>query len=164
MSTSAPASVAAAAVRTMSWANWLYSPSGRINRTKFWLGIAIHWGIWLATSLFGMFVAYEQVHSGGLVSWILLLPILASLWGILALLLKRIRDREKTAWMVVPMVLIPAILGVFLRRTELDGPVAIVLGLAGFGLWLWGFVEIGFLEGTEGENEFGLDPVGVRLG
>jgi uncharacterized membrane protein YhaH (DUF805 family) len=60
-----------------------------------------------------------------------------SLWIGVALMLKRAHDREKGGGWVVFFLLVP------------------VVG------WIWGFVELGFLDGSPGSNRYGPSPKGV---
>jgi hypothetical protein len=38
----------------------------------------------------------------------------------------------------------------------------LVLDLAAWVIWLWGFIELGFLRGTSGDDRFGPDPLSHR--
>ena len=45
----------------------------------------------------------------------------------------------------------------------MEGGLAIILGLAGFGISIWALVELGFLRGTVGPNQYGPDPLEGRV-
>ncbi len=64
---------------------------------------------------------------------------LVFLWPSLALGIKRFHDRDKSGWWVL-IGLIP-IIGFF-----------------------WLLIELGFLEGTKGPNQYGPDPLGSGMG
>lgn len=70
------------------------------------------------------------------ITWILAILII---WPSLAIAIKRWHDRNKSGWWVL-IGLIPIV-----------GPI-----------WVW--VECGFLPGTVGPNEYGLDPLGPIAG
>ncbi|MCH8899533.1 MAG: DUF805 domain-containing protein, partial [Acidobacteria bacterium] len=60
---------------------------------------------------------------------------LAMIWPSLAISIKRWHDRDKSGWWVL-IGLVPVIGGI------------------------WALVETGFLAGTSGPNQYGLDPLG----
>lgn len=70
----------------------------------------------------------------GFTSTLYYLVSLAVLWPFLAVSVKRWHDRDKSGWWVL-IGLIP------------------VIG------WLWLLIELGFLLGTEGPNQYGPDPL-----
>jgi uncharacterized membrane protein YhaH (DUF805 family) len=90
---------------------------------------------------------------------------LATFWPGIAVLIKRVHDRDKSAWFVIlPVVLlIPAVIGVAIGEiaggNSGAGIFAGVAALAMFGVIIWFFVEFGCMRGTIGPNRFGPDPV-----
>jgi uncharacterized membrane protein YhaH (DUF805 family) len=115
---------------TMDWGYLFTSFEGRINRGKFWAGYVV---LWIGT---GIVVGILSAVLGDSASfWVLytiavVLIVLASL----ALQVKRWHDRGKSGWWVL-INLVP-IIGFF-----------------------WSLIEVGFLPGTPGPNEFGPDPL-----
>jgi len=112
----------------------LFSFNGRIRRQQFWLatlGVAIVY-IVLATILSML------IRSGGamgMIGGILgLVVLVAYLWALFAIQVKRWHDRDKS-W------------------------VWIFVGIITFGLWT--LIECGFLDGTPGPNKFGPSPKGL---
>ena len=71
--------------------------------------------------------------------WLFSLLSILLIWPSLALSIKRWHDRNKSGWWV------------------LIGLVPIIGGL-------WALIETGFLPGTVGPNEYGLDPLGPSAG
>ncbi len=108
-----------------------FSFDGRIPRKVFWLhGIL---GIF-ATTLVASFVL--GILSGILGEWVMVLSIplfVPLIWAYLGIYIKRWHDRNKSGWWILIMF-IPFIGG------------------------LWMLVECGFLQGTEGDNQFGPEP------
>ena len=105
----------------------LISFDGRINRLPVWLffvGIGVTQ--WVLTLIFGVDNALGQSVLG--------LFSIVVIWPLLAVLIKRWHDRDKSGWWVL-INLIP-IIGV---------------------IWTW--IECGFFRGTEGPNRFGADPL-----
>ena len=84
---------------------------------------------------------------------------IAIFWSNLALAAKRLHDRGKSGWWVIPFFYLPKFLG---KRTyseiEGSGPwwLAVIGGLA---LSIWAVLELVFLRGVVGENQYGPDPL-----
>jgi uncharacterized membrane protein YhaH (DUF805 family) len=90
---------------------------------------------------------------------IMLILYIPFLWVGLALGVKRLHDRNKSGWWLLLFWVLPGILqGV----GEQVGTAGIVLSLAGLGISIWGLVEMGFLRGTVGPNQYGSDPLEGR--
>ena len=71
--------------------------------------------------------------------------------------IKRLHDRDKSGWWLLAFYLVPALLdGV--GRT-MNSPV--IFGLASLAVSIWAIVELGFLRGTTGPNQYGPDPLVV---
>jgi uncharacterized membrane protein YhaH (DUF805 family) len=96
---------------------------------------------------------------------------LAILWPGIAVLVKRIHDRDKTGALVW-LLYAPVVLAVFLTIAALiaafaDGSEgAVTLGLMSAFSWIavavigiWFFIEFGCLRGTIGPNRYGPDPI-----
>lgn len=119
---------------------------GRINRQKWWLGLIalmiVQWIVYAVLMIvFGGSMmnvnpddpaAMEQMMSSMTVPMIVLLLIF--LWPSLALYAKRWHDRGKSGWWTL-IVFVP------------------IIGA------IWALVELGFLAGTEGPNQYGPDPL-----
>jgi uncharacterized membrane protein YhaH (DUF805 family) len=105
------------------------SPDGRINRKQFWLWLV------LPLSVIEILLALVDVKTGnynselsvGLFSGIFAL---VTLIPIIIVYIKRFHDRDKSGWWVL-IALIP------------------VIGA------IWMLIELGFLKGTPGPNQFG---------
>lgn len=117
---------------------------GRINRQKWWLGlIALVVVQWILMLILGVVIGGGMMAGGDPanpeISMAALLPLiivmLVFLWPSLAIYTKRWHDRGKSGWWTL-IILIPFIGGI------------------------WALVELGFLRGTEGANQFGPDPLG----
>jgi uncharacterized membrane protein YhaH (DUF805 family) len=120
---------------------------GRINRQKWWLGLivlmVVQWIFYIVIGMIfggGMMVGMdpENPESVSRAMSALMIPlfilILIFLWPTLAIYAKRWHDRDKSGWWSL-IILIPLI-----------GPI-------------WVLVELGFLRGNEGPNQYGPDPL-----
>lgn len=138
-----------------------FSFMGRSSRLGFWrtqipllLILAVFWsaGFMLAES-----TGVDWLSALGLVAFV---PVQ---WAGAALLFRRLHDRNKSAWWIVPFYVAPLMI-VLAARAPLDqGAKAVVelLSLPALALLLWGYAEIGFMSGTRGKNRFGPDPRGA---
>ncbi|MEY9282435.1 DUF805 domain-containing protein [Bradyrhizobium yuanmingense] len=80
------------------------------------------------------------------------------LWVYLATAIKRLHDRDRSGWWLVPFFVVP---GLFNQFSDLlpDTNVMLLFNLAASMLWLWGLVEMFCVPGTVGDNRFGPDPL-----
>ncbi len=83
------------------------------------------------------------------------------LWVYFATAIKRLHDRNKSAWWMIPFFVIPVLLDQFEDRLPDSYPL-LALNLAAATLWLWGVIEMCVLKGTTGPNRYGADPVAQR--
>ncbi|QCK85540.1 DUF805 domain-containing protein [Phreatobacter aquaticus] len=130
----------------------LLTVDGRIARQDFWIGFAV---LFVAGLLNGLII--------GSISWILASVVsIAMLFPAYCLSIKRSNDRGHPqmyvqgffaynfAVQILTLVGIIGFLGSF---------IAMLLGLIALGLAIWMLVDLGFLEGTKGPNQYGADPV-----
>ncbi|MBI1682446.1 DUF805 domain-containing protein [Caulobacter hibisci] len=121
----------------------LFGASGRIRRRDYWLlSIAANVSIALidilqTLALGGWNVDMLGSEPSGLSGVISILLYVPTVWIGIALMLKRCHDRNKGGGWVAFFILVP------------------IVG------WIWSFVELGFLDGTQGRNRFGPSPKGV---
>jgi uncharacterized membrane protein YhaH (DUF805 family) len=157
----------------MSFGQVLFGFSGRINRAKYWLA-AVFWTV-VFILLVGIILVIigrgssdfsgddigaviASLGLGILLFVVVLIPMLVS-W--LAVGIKRLHDRDRSGWWIVLFYFVPAVLDGIGRSSQSD-LIALVLSLAGFGIAIWGLVELGFLRGTVGPNRYGPDPLSVE--
>lgn len=127
---------------------FLLSFEGRVTRYDWWvryfvplLGLNVLFGIFdaaLGTQFFGVILS------------------LAMLWPGLAITAKRLHDRGRTGWLqALPLGLV--ILAIVLAFAS--GTLGAVLGVVAGIVSIWFIIEIGFLRGTRGKNDYGEDPL-----
>jgi len=123
--------------------------SGRISRQPWWLGLIglaiVQWAVWFVLSMvLGLNTAIDPTDQAAAAALAgkMMVPIiilaLVFIYPTLALYTKRWHDRGKSGWWTL-IVLVPIIGGI------------------------WALVELGFLKGTTGSNQYGADPLGGRL-
>ena len=144
---------------------------GRINRAKYWLALLILFMADVMLSLLGLAIGKGTPFQ--IISYAVNLAIFAST---LALGIKRLHDRDRSAWWLLLFYVGPflvalsgwlllwATAGSFgdLRVVSLFMLRLCLLG--GIALAIWGSVEIGFRRGTAGYNRFGADPLAKKRG
>ena len=162
-----------------SFGRFYFSAAGRISRSQYWLRFILpYFVIYLVLQIM---VAISGAGSAlnAIVSVIILIFSLIVIWPSIAILIKRMHDRNKSGWYIL-FIIIPGIifsillfawLGVAIIAAaagEIEtagvslgalGILVIILGVIMLGLNIWFFVEFGCLRGTIGANRFGPDPV-----
>jgi uncharacterized membrane protein YhaH (DUF805 family) len=140
---------------SIDWKYLFTSLEGRIGRKIFWIGLAVLIGVGLPIQLLTIAIAGE--YAGLTVSLALLYP------GF-ALNVKRAHDRNRPAWIIsLFYALIIAI--VFMQIFELetvDGELTIPFAIVGSVFVLAAIaltIDLGFLRGTPGKNQYGPDPL-----
>jgi uncharacterized membrane protein YhaH (DUF805 family) len=168
----------------MDWTWYVFGFQGRINRAKCWLaGLIIF--CWMAFLILlmeavtylvgGTIVAFgfdlddifrlidpasfRALSSTDLVS--LLFQMVGTplfLWVYLATSIKRLHDRDKSGWWMVPFFVAPGLYGQFADRLG-TSTLAMLIGAAALAFSIWGVIEMYFLKGSKGPNRFGADPL-----
>ena len=80
------------------------------------------------------------------------------LWIYLATAIKRLHDRDRSGWWMIPFFVVP---GLYDQFSDLlpDSYWMLPFTLAASILWLWGLVEMFCRHGTSDDNRFGADPL-----
>jgi uncharacterized membrane protein YhaH (DUF805 family) len=79
-------------------------------------------------------------------------------WIFLATTIKRLHDRGRSGWWIVPFFVVPGLFGQFSDLLP-DSKWVLPFSLTASSLWLWGFVEMFCITGSTGSNRFGPDPL-----
>ena len=108
---------------------------GRLRRRDYWLIILAKYVVSITIFLVVLAVTGDTGGNGfgplKIAQFAMMVP---SLWISIAITLKRCHDRDKGGGWVAFFWLVP------------------IVG------WIWGLVELGFLDGTQGRNSFGKSP------
>jgi uncharacterized membrane protein YhaH (DUF805 family) len=168
----------------MDWTWYLFGFEGRINRAKCWLAglIIVCWMIFLsALTLAGGIVSGGEITFGfdtndifGVIdpasypslSWKDLPPLLVKvigtplfLWVYLATSIKRLHDRDKSGWWMVPFFVVPGLYNQFANRFGDYWIAALPFALIAIVFCIWGFIEMYCLKGSRKTNRFGPNPL-----
>ena len=163
-----------------------FSLNGRISRSQYWLRFVVpYMVIYFILEIIGA-IAGSGSDLYIAISIVIFIFSLVMFWPSIAILIKRIHDRNKSGWwslflylptLIFTILLIAwvgtAIVAIAAGGTDSVtdaalpalgglGILVIVVGLAALGIDIWFFVEFGCLRGTIGSNRFGPDPVGRR--
>ena len=146
----------------------LFSFQGRINRKPWWLAslavgaVAVVVIIAIVLAAGGAILSNDPFAAvgalGGLIAVVIILFV-PLIWIGLALSAKRLHDRNKSTWWLVLFYLVPSVLDGIGSRLD---AASLILSIAAFAISIWGLVELGFLRGTVGPNQYGPDPLEGR--
>jgi uncharacterized membrane protein YhaH (DUF805 family) len=157
----------------MSVGHLFFGFSDRANRAKYWLVTLTWFVIWAI--VIGYLVSMlardvinltpeeigAKIMSYGLgILLVIALVLIPGFISGLAIGVKRLHDRNKSGWWILLFYFVPSILNGF--SLNFEGPASTLLTLAGFAISLWALVELGFLRGTVGPNQYGPDPLEGR--
>ncbi len=139
----------------------LFSFRGRLNRANYWLAQLIYVGINLILVLLRLVMmpglSYDALSS------VLNFGVFIS--G-LAVATKRLHDRNKSAWWLLPYYVVPAliVLAVVAYLNAVEQPPDYIddFLLIPLAIWLWVIVDLGCLAGSAGSNKYGPDPLARR--
>jgi uncharacterized membrane protein YhaH (DUF805 family) len=154
----------------MTWGQYLFSFSGRLNRARYWafLGVSILFFIVVFAVTFAAFgfpgPGRPTPHLNPIAAIIAGLFLLVVYFGFLvaslAVAAKRLHDRAKSGLWILVFYVLPAVLNLAGFGLRASGAAASgMLSVIAFAFSIWGFVEVGCLRGTDGPNRFGPDPL-----
>ncbi len=116
----------------MSIQQLLFSFHGRISRSTYWLKFYLpYMGIYIL--MIGLDIAIGSFDKEAGVGMFTGIFWLISIYSVIVINIKRIHDRNRIGWFLL-------------------------LGLIPF-VNIWVMIELGFLKGSEGSNDYGDDPL-----
>jgi uncharacterized membrane protein YhaH (DUF805 family) len=142
---------------------FMFGASGRINRATYWRSLVVF-------GIAGLFAGIILVTAASLAAPLFIVTVAVVflpwlMWGF-AIHTERLHDRDKSAWWLIVFYVLPSLLGHLAKTAWLAGAVGsalqFILASAAFALSIWGFVEIGCLRGTTGQNRYGSNPLAAR--
>ncbi|MFN4143146.1 DUF805 domain-containing protein [Aestuariivirga sp.] len=115
----------------MDWKYLFTSLEGRIGRQSYWMGVLVMVVISIIAGVLDVMLGTASEEGYGAIS---IIAALVMIYPAIVLYAKRWHDRGKSGWWSL-IGLIPVIGG------------------------LWMLIELGFLRGTDGPNQYGPDPL-----
>lgn len=127
-----------------------FSFAGRANRQRYWL-------VGLAASGLMLLVGFVAMMIPMIGPAVAAIVIIAGLWASFAVSSRRLHDRNKSAWWLLPMYLPILVLSGI--GGVIGGEASPLFDALTLPFSIWAIVELGCLRGTEGPNRFGPDPL-----
>lgn len=151
----------------------LYAYGGRINRAKWWALVAVLIVVWIVLEtaiavLIGVKLFQDLIEptvaSTRLLSIGSLIANAIVLWPWIAICAKRLHDRNRPGWIILPLALLSFVADALIVAGfggPVDGysvPVIVAYGLQ-LLVTIYLVVDLGILRGTRGPNRYGDDPI-----
>jgi uncharacterized membrane protein YhaH (DUF805 family) len=125
--------------------------SGRTNRAKYWIAACIYLAVTLIAGLLFFILGL------GVLFYIVVAALyLAMVISGIAVGIKRLHDRDKSGWWLLLFYVAPGILGGIGAAV---GNWHWLFDVPSGAISLWALIELGFLRGTSGPNQYGPDPL-----
>ena len=137
----------------MDWKHLLFSFEGRVNRAKYWLVALVTIGVSIAIAFLLIAVALNSIAGFSVLALLILIPTYVGV----VVGVKRLHDRNKSGWWLLLYYLVPGIL-TGIAGDSYEGT-NLALNVVGHAISLWALIDLGFLRGTAGPNDYGPDPL-----
>jgi uncharacterized membrane protein YhaH (DUF805 family) len=138
-----------------------FSFRGRVSRAGYWL-VSLFW--FVAAGILN--VAWNpsgapdfQFGRDHRVDVALVLIALLTVASCIAVSIRRLHDRDRSAWWLLLYVLGPAMLQTIAALNDLDAALTVLLTVFAGAISIWVFIDVGCLRGTWGTNRYGPDPL-----
>jgi uncharacterized membrane protein YhaH (DUF805 family) len=135
----------------MDLSQLLFGFSGRINRAKYWITVGLYLAAMVIAGLLFFILGF-----GVLFYVIVAVLYIAMLISGIAVGIKRLHDRDKSAWWLLLFYVAPGVLG---GVGMVTGGWHWLFDVPSWAISLWALIEFGFLRGTSGPNQYGPDPL-----
>jgi uncharacterized membrane protein YhaH (DUF805 family) len=136
---------------------------GRINRKPYWIGLLVLVAVAILLMVLSVFSGLVLLGTGfELIAFIVQLVFI---YPSSALMVKRLHDRDRPGYFAA-FIFVPLILKSLLDLLGITGDpfnmgaLDYLFGLIIFVVSVWFLIELGFLRGTAGPNQYGPDPLG----
>ena len=146
----------------MDFSHLYLSTEGRIGRKMWWIGHIILGVIGLIVASIFVSLFGQMSFATRLLNFIYVLVVAYPAYAVSA---KRFQDRNKSGALgaiLIGIGALSALLQLFGIGTDPMHPGALsaILGIAVLIVAIWYLIDLGILRGTDGENQYGPDPVG----
>jgi uncharacterized membrane protein YhaH (DUF805 family) len=134
----------------ISLVSLLFSFQGRINRAKYWVAMIAYLSLTIAVLGLGFFFNFGTLFLVFVGMIALAMIVSGCIVGI-----KRLHDRNKSGWWLLLFYLLSGVLDV----VGMTGKLPLLFELGSVAISIWALVELGYLRGTAGTNQYGPDPL-----
>jgi uncharacterized membrane protein YhaH (DUF805 family) len=131
----------------------LFGFQGRINRAKYWIAAIVYTSLMIAIFGLGFFFNFNMLFLA--FAAMIFVAIIVSGF---AVGIKRLHDRDKSGWWLLAFYFVPPLLDGVGRA--IGSP--LIFELASIAVSIWAIVELGFMRGTSGPNQYGPDPLATQ--
>jgi uncharacterized membrane protein YhaH (DUF805 family) len=145
---------------------------GRIGRQQWWMGVIVLAVVFIVVGVLAGLLMRDQP---AILGWVNLILFAIFAYPLYALYLKRRHDRDNNGLdaiiylAVIAVSALLAALGITMSPQEMPGVGTVMMpnaigSIVGAILFIYGIymlVQMGFLRGTVGPNQYGPDPVGM---
>jgi uncharacterized membrane protein YhaH (DUF805 family) len=138
-----------------------FSFRGRVGRAGYW-AVSIFWLV--AAGVLN--VAWNPSGASDIqfgrdhrVDAALVLIVFLTVASCIAVCVRRLHDRDKSAWWVLLYVLAPVMLETIAAFDDLDSAWMVIMTAFARAIPIWAFIDVGCLPGTYGTNRYGPDPL-----
>jgi uncharacterized membrane protein YhaH (DUF805 family) len=148
----------------MHAAGYLFSFGGRTNRAGYWIFVLIAVVYLLQLGGVAFRVLAKDPDNPILIGEIgvFVIPLVVASLAVTA---RRLHDCGLSAWWLLLFLIAPSVLAgigaILALEAGGENPLSLALELVGAVISTWGFVQLGCLRGTVGNNRFGADPLVV---
>jgi uncharacterized membrane protein YhaH (DUF805 family) len=145
---------------------------GRLNRQAWWLstialivvGIVINFVLGLIMGT-GLMLSVEQLMDPAIMQkymWQNAIVAIITAYPSLALAIKRRHDRNNNGYDAAALIILGVVYSILsaLGVVPIGGAIQMVFGIVFLVLGIYVIVQLGFLKGTAGANNYGPDPLG----
>ena len=147
--------------------DFYFSAKGRVSRKDYWLRFVLPvLGVVILAAIVLGGLAAALGEAGAFVGLLVIPLYIALVWAGICVNAKRFHDRGWSGWWVLYFFLIG--IGIAIVQfggiavfgdSALGGIIALITGLASFGVSIYQLVLLGFLPGDKGPNQYGADPL-----
>jgi uncharacterized membrane protein YhaH (DUF805 family) len=144
---------------------------GRVGRQTWWLSVIALIAVGIALNFIlgavmgtGMLMSPQELMRPETMQKLSLQGLISSIilaYPQMAVSVKRRHDRNNNGYDAIALIILSLLysLGGAIGFVTAGGAVQMIFGLVFLVLGLWVFINLGFLKGTAGPNEYGADPL-----
>jgi uncharacterized membrane protein YhaH (DUF805 family) len=143
----------------LNWRFLFFRWKGRIGREWYWLGNLTIWIISASANFVFLRLAPQRLEYWAVAAIVTLI----GLYSTVAVAIKRLHDRNKSAWWILLFYFLPNVIMAASIQMRPFLPMWWIGAALSMVISLWALIELGFRRGTQGSNHFGALAVDEPL-